>query len=50
MKNGGTEGGSWCERKPHEEASEEPAKVGWTCGKNGRGTVDEKSGCAQSGG
>ena len=20
-------------------------KVGWTCGKNGRGTVDEESGC-----
>ena len=22
------------------------AKVGWTCGKNGRGMVDEESGCA----
>ena len=21
-------------------------KVGWTCGKNGRGTIDEDSGCA----
>ena len=33
-----------------EEAGEEPAKVGWTCGKNGRGTVDEESICTQSGG
>ena len=24
--------------------------MGWTCGKNGRGTVDEESGCAWSGG
>ena len=30
-----------------EEAGEELAKVGWTCGKNGRGTVDEESGCAR---
>ena len=43
-KNGGAEGGSWCERGSHEEAGEEPAKVGWTCGQNG--TVDEESGCA----
>ena len=34
----------------HDEAGEEPAKVGWTCGKNGRGAVDEESGCAWSGG
>ena len=36
-------------RESHEEAGEEPAKVGWTCGRNGRGMVDEGSGCAQSG-
>ena len=29
--------GSWWERDPHEEVDEEPAKVGWTCGQNGRG-------------
>ena len=29
-----------------EEAGEEPVKVGWTRGKNGRGTVDEESKCA----
>ena len=34
----------------HDEAGEEPAKVGWTCVKNGRGAVDEESGCAWSGG
>ena len=28
-KNGGTEGGV---RESHEEAGEESAKVGWTCG------------------
>ena len=28
-------------RESHEEASEEPAK-GWTCRKNGRGTIDEE--------
>ena len=33
-------------RESHEEAGEEPAKVGWTRGKNGRGAVDEDSGCA----
>ena len=33
-----------------EEAGEEPEKVGWTCGKTGRGTVDEESGCSWSGG
>ena len=49
MKNEGAEEGSWCERESHEEAGEEPAKVGWTCGKNGSGTVDEGSGCGQSG-
>ena len=32
-------------RESHEEAGEETAKVGWTCGKNGRGTVDEESRC-----
>ena len=31
-----------------EEVDEEPDKVGWTCRKNGRGTVDEESGCAWS--
>ena len=31
--NGGTEGGSWCERESREEAGEEPVKVGWTRGK-----------------
>ena len=30
-KNGGAEGGSWCERQ---DAGEEPVKVGWTRGKN----------------
>ena len=33
------------ERESHEEASEEPAKVGWTCGKCGRGMVDEEGRC-----
>ena len=28
------------------EADELPVTVGWTRGKNGRGTVDEESGCA----
>ena len=32
-------------RKSHEEAGKEPAKVGWTFGKNGRGMIDEESGC-----
>ena len=40
---------SWCERESHKEAGEEPAKVGWTCGKNGTGTIDEEIGCAWSG-
>ena len=31
-------------RETHEEAGEEPPKVGWTGGKNGM--VDEGSGCA----
>ena len=48
VKNGGAEGGGWCERGFQEEAGEELAKVGWTRGKNGRGTVDEESGCTQS--
>ena len=30
------------ERESHEEAGEEPAKVGWRCGKNGRRMVDEE--------
>ena len=33
-------------KEAHEEAGEEPLKVGWV----GRGTVDEGSGCAQRGG
>ena len=37
-------------KESDEEAGEEPAKVGWTCGKNGRGTIDEESGCSWSGG
>ena len=37
-------------RESHKEAVEEPAKVGWTCEKNGRGTIDKESGCAWSGG
>ena len=49
-KKGGVEGGSWCERESHKEAGEESAKVGWKCGKNGRGTIDEESGCPWSGG
>ena len=48
-KNGGVEGGSWCERELHKEV-DEPAEVDWTCRKNGRGTIDEESGCAWSGG
>ena len=48
MKNGGAEGGRWCERGFQGEAGEELAKVGWTHGINGRGTVDEESGCAWS--
>ena len=36
-------------RESHKEAAEEPAKVGWTCGMNGRGTVDEDKRCAWSG-
>ena len=49
-KNGGVEGASWCERELHKEVGEEPAKVGWTCRKNGRGMIDEESGCTWSGG
>ena len=41
----GAEGGSWCEREYYEKSNEEPPKVGWRCGKNGRETVDEESGC-----
>ena len=37
-------------REFQEEAGEELVKVGWTRGKNGRGTVDKESGCAQCGG
>ena len=47
---GGVEGGGWCEREHHKEDGEEPPKVDWTCQKNGRGTIDEESGCAWSGG
>ena len=36
-------------REPHEEAGEEPVKVGWTRGKNGYGAFDEESRCAYSG-
>ena len=35
-------------RESHEEAGEEPVNVGSTRGTNGRGMVDEESGCAQS--
>ena len=49
-KNGGAEGGGWCERELHKEVGEELAKVGWTCRKNGRGTIDEESGCDWRGG
>ena len=34
----------------HKAVGEEPAKAGWTCRKNGRGTIDEESGYAWSGG
>ena len=37
-------------RESHKEAAEEPAKVGWTCGMNGWGTIDEGKRCAWSGG
>ena len=30
--------------EPRDEVGEEPAKVGWTRGKNGRGTIDEIDG------
>ena len=30
MKNGGADGGGWCEIESQEEAGEEPVKVGWT--------------------
>ena len=30
-------------RESHKEAGEELAKMGWTCGKNGRGMIDEES-------
>ena len=30
MKNGGAEGGVWCEIEFHEEAGDELVKVGWT--------------------
>ena len=42
MKNGGTGGGGWWEREFQEEAGEELVKVGWTRGRNGRGTVEEE--------
>ena len=37
-----------CERKSHKEAGKRPGKVGCTCGKNIRGTIDEESGRAWS--
>ena len=43
VKNGGAEGGGWCEREFQEEAGEEPIRVGWTRGKNGRGQLTEKA-------
>ena len=36
-------------KESQEEPGEEPVKVDWTRGKNGRGTVDEESACAQTG-
>ena len=42
-KNGGAEGESWCERESHEEAGEEPAKVGWTRGQNGRERLTKRA-------
>ena len=50
VKNGGAEGGGRCESEFQEEAGEESTKVSWTLGKNGRGTLDEESVWAQSGG
>ena len=38
-----------CERQFQEEAGEESVEVGWTRGTDGRGTVDEDTGCALSG-
>ena len=29
------------EKEFHKEVGEEPAKMGWTCQMNGRGTIDE---------
>ena len=37
-------------KESQEEAGEEPDKVGWTRGKNGRGKVNEESGCTWGGG
>ena len=42
-KNGGAEGGSWCEREFKEEAGEELAKVGWARELNGRGRLTKRA-------
>ena len=50
-KNGGAEGGSWCEKESHKEAGEYPAKVGWNgCVARMEGAIDKESGCTWSGG
>ena len=36
-----------CVKESHKEAGEELAKVGWTCGRNGRGMVDKDSMCSE---
>ena len=46
MKNGGSDERGWCKRVVQEDRSKESAKVGWTCGTNGRGSVDEVRGSA----
>ena len=49
MNNGGADGRGRCEEF-REEAGEQLVKVGWAHGKNGKGTIDEGSGCTQRGG
>ena len=49
-KNGGDVEGGCCEREFQEESDEGTVRVCWSRITNGRRTVNEKSGCAQSGG
>ena len=52
-KNGRAEEESWCDTEFQDEVGEESVKVGWTrghVGYNGKGKVDEVSGCYDNGG